>query len=100
MTTNRFDVCVDWAGKTLRVGTLYASDRSAAVGFEYSSTWPTIGSSWWAVARADRFGLRLAAARTIVAEVQAAIGRWRWINARAGIAEKVLAVHADALSSP
>jgi serine/threonine-protein kinase HipA len=53
-----------------------------------------------AVARADRFGLRLAAARTIVAEVQAAIGRWRSIGARAGIAEKALAAYAEAFSSP
>ena len=37
MTTNRFDVCVDWAGETLQAGTLYAHDRSAAVGFEYAS---------------------------------------------------------------
>lgn len=39
MTTTRFDVCVDWAGETLQVGTLYAHDRSAAVGFEYASAW-------------------------------------------------------------
>ena len=33
MTSNRFDVCVDWADETLQVGTLYAHDRSAAVGW-------------------------------------------------------------------
>jgi serine/threonine-protein kinase HipA len=48
MTTNRFDVCVDWAGETLQAGTLYVHDRSAAVGFEYASAW---------LARADAFAI-------------------------------------------
>lgn len=48
MTSNRFDVCVDWAGETLHVGTLYAHDRSAAVGFEYASAW---------LARIDAFAI-------------------------------------------
>jgi len=48
MTSNRFDVCVDWAGDTLHVGTLYAHDHSAAVGFEYAATW---------LARTDAFAI-------------------------------------------
>ena len=202
MTTNRFDVCVDWAGETLQVGTLYAHDRSAAVGFEYASAWlaradafaidPTAlplrqgafhaldlpgaladaGPDRWgriviersvrqgvlerrpyraidyllaiedtarigairlrpsggtdflgatrgvipplirlrellaateieeAVAGADRFGLRLAAARAIVGDVQAAIGRWRSIAVRAGIADAALGAFADCFRAP
>jgi hypothetical protein len=59
MTSNRFDVCVDWAGETLQVGTLYAHDRSAA-----------------------------------------AIGRWRSIAVRAGIADAALKAYADAFDAP
>lgn len=39
MTASRFDVCIDWAGATVLVGTLYAGDRSPTVGFEYSREW-------------------------------------------------------------
>ena len=52
-----------------------------------------------AVARADRFGLRPAAARAIVGEVQAAIGRWRSIAARAGMANAALGAYADCFGS-
>jgi serine/threonine-protein kinase HipA len=48
MTSSRFDVCVDWAGDTLHVGTLYAHDHSATVGFEYAATW---------LARTDAFAI-------------------------------------------
>jgi serine/threonine-protein kinase HipA len=53
-----------------------------------------------AVARADRFGLRPAAARAIVGEVRAAIGRWRSIAVRAGIADAALKAYADAFDAP
>jgi serine/threonine-protein kinase HipA len=53
-----------------------------------------------AVARADRFGLRLAAARAIVGEVRAAIGRWRSIAARSGIADAALKAYAEAFDAP
>lgn len=39
MTASRIDVCIEWAGATHVVGTLYSSDRSATVGFEYSGDW-------------------------------------------------------------
>jgi hypothetical protein len=52
-----------------------------------------------AVAQADRFGLRLVAARAIVGEVQAAIGRWRSIAVHAGIADAALGAYADCFGS-
>lgn len=39
MSNSRFDICIDWDGQTLDVGTLYANDRSAAVTFAYSDEW-------------------------------------------------------------
>jgi len=46
MTSNRFDVCVDWAGETLHVGTLYAYDRSAAVARARRSAVPARNASF------------------------------------------------------
>lgn len=52
-----------------------------------------------AIARADRFGLRPAAARRILAEVREAIAAWRAIGARLGIGRAALAAHAEAFDS-
>lgn len=110
MTTNRFDVCVDWAGETPQVGTLYAHDRSAA---DHRLV-AVDGRGVAVIRRFDRdgkrripfisastlLGLRLAAARAIVGEVQAAIRRWRSIATRAGIADATLGAYADCFGSP
>lgn len=48
MSDDRFDVCVSWAGETFPVGTLFAHDRSPAVGFEYARDW---------LARPDAFAI-------------------------------------------
>lgn len=44
----RLDVCIERAGATVEVGTLYPSDRSGAVGFEYAREW---------LARSDAFAI-------------------------------------------
>jgi len=44
----RLDVCIEWAGATVEVGTLCPSDRSGAVGFEYAREW---------LARSDAFAV-------------------------------------------
>jgi serine/threonine-protein kinase HipA len=41
MMAERFVVCIEWAGTTAEVGTLYPNDRSGAVGFEYAREWLT-----------------------------------------------------------
>ena len=49
-----------------------------------------------ALANAQRFGLALDAARSIVAEVRTAVGRWRAIGRKLGIAAATLDAYADA----
>jgi serine/threonine-protein kinase HipA len=39
MSDSRFDVCVDWDGQTIVVGTLFANTRGATVTFAYSDEW-------------------------------------------------------------
>ncbi len=51
-----------------------------------------------AIARANRFGLKAAQARTIAGEVKAAVSRWRSIGTHAGIPASAVTAWADALA--
>ena len=53
-----------------------------------------------ALGRANRFGLNLPTARTVVAEVRAAMAQWRSIGKRAGISDSAISAYADAFEAP
>ena len=53
-----------------------------------------------ALGRANRFGLNLPTARTVVAEVRAAMAQWRSIGKRAGISASAISAYADAFEAP
>ena len=52
-----------------------------------------------ALGRANRFGLNLPTARTVVAEVRAAMAQWRSIGKRAGISDSAISAYADAFEA-
>lgn len=52
-----------------------------------------------AIGCADRFNLKPTAARRILTEVQAAVGKWRTIGKRLGIAAATLAAYADSFDT-